>query len=177
MQRLSFGDENDGMVRGAGMGISKRAISSAADSADAYVHGKVREAEQENAAVEASHRTEQMAEKALRYAMRRTNRGLHKRRPESRKKELEEEGSRLVYETAQGAGETGAAGAAKNAEQTKQGIVRKFGKSVNIKRHTGRRNKERQQQPERQRQHKHFFQKQRVSYPLFLGKAVDYWEF
>ena len=127
MQRLSFGDENDGMVRGAGMGISKRAISSAADSADAYVHGKVREAEQENAAVEASHRTEQMAEKALRYAMRRTNRGLHKRRSRiQEEKNWRKEGSRLVYETAQGAGETGAAGAAKNAEQTKQGIVRKF---------------------------------------------------
>lgn len=127
MQRLSFGDENDCMVRGAGMGISKRAISSAVDSADAYVHGKVQEAEQENAAVEASHRTEQMAEKALRYAMCRTNRGLHKRRSRiQEEKNWRKEGSRLVYETAQGAGETGAAGAAKNAEQTKQGILKKF---------------------------------------------------
>ncbi|XBX03599.1 3D domain-containing protein [Enterocloster clostridioformis] len=126
-RRLSFGDENDGMVRGAGMGISKRAISSAVDSADAYVHGKVREAEQENAAVEASHRTEQMAEKALRYAMRRTNRGLHKRRSRiQEEKTWRKEGSRLVYETAQGAGETAAAGAVKNAEQTKQGALRKF---------------------------------------------------
>ena len=126
MRRLSFGDENDGMVRGAGMGISKRAISSAADSADAYVHGKVREAEQENAAVEASHRTEQMAEKALRYAMRRTNRGLHKRRSRiQEEKTWRKEGSRLVYEPAQEMGET-AAGAVKNAEQTKQGVLRKF---------------------------------------------------
>ena len=49
--RLSFGDEESGMVRGAGMGISQRAVSTAADSAAVYVHGKAHEAEQENAAV------------------------------------------------------------------------------------------------------------------------------
>lgn len=86
MQRLSFGDENDGMVRGAGMGISKRAISSAADSADAYVHGKVREAEQENAAVEASHRTEQMAEKPCAMRCAAQTEGCINGVPESRKK-------------------------------------------------------------------------------------------
>ncbi|MFQ6805520.1 MAG: hypothetical protein ACLRT5_12485 [Lachnospiraceae bacterium] len=46
--RLSFGDEESGMVRGAGMGISKKAVSTAAGSAAVYVHGKAHEAEQEN---------------------------------------------------------------------------------------------------------------------------------
>ena len=55
------------MVRGAGMGISKKAVSAAAGSAAVYVHGKAHEAEQENAAVEGTHRAELMAESALRY--------------------------------------------------------------------------------------------------------------
>ena len=54
--RLSFGDEGNDMVRGAGMGISKKAVSAAAGSAAVYVHGKAHEAEQENAAVEGVHR-------------------------------------------------------------------------------------------------------------------------
>mgnify|MGYP000461829670 CR=1 FL=1 len=45
--RLSFGDEDNGIVRGAGMGISKKAVSAAAGSAAVYVHGKANEAEQE----------------------------------------------------------------------------------------------------------------------------------
>lgn len=67
------------MVRGAGMGISKRAISAAAGSAAVYLHGKGHEAEEDNAAVEGSHRAELMAENALRHAMNRTNRGVRKR--------------------------------------------------------------------------------------------------
>lgn len=119
-RRLSFGDEDNGMVRGAGVGISKKAISAAAGSAAVYVHGKTHETEQENAAVEGGHRAELMTENALRYALHRTNRGLHKRDIR-----LQESGSlnmgksRLLYETAKES-------EGKIAEQTKQGILRKF---------------------------------------------------
>lgn len=118
--RLSFGDEDNGMVRGAGVGISKKAISAAAGSAAVYVHGKTHETEQENAAVEGGHRAELMTENALRYALHRTNRGLHKRDIR-----LQESGSlnmgksRLLYETAKES-------EGKIAEQTRQGILRKF---------------------------------------------------
>lgn len=118
--RLSFGDEDNGMVRGAGVGISKKAISAAAGSAAVYVHGKTHETEQENAAVEGGHRAELMTENALRYALHRTNRGLHKRDIR-----LQESGSlnmgksRFLYETAKES-------EGKIAEQIKQGILRKF---------------------------------------------------
>jgi 3D (Asp-Asp-Asp) domain-containing protein len=118
--RLSFGDEESGMVRGAGMGISKKAVSTAAGSAAVYVHGKAHEAEQENAAVEGTHRAELMAESALRYAMHRTSRGLHKRNARLQEAGSMEMGkSRFLYEKAQEAGE-------KTAEQAKKGILRKF---------------------------------------------------
>lgn len=85
--RLSFGDEDGGMARGAGMGITKKAASAAAGSAAVYLHGKGHEAEKDNAALEGSHRAELMAENALRYAMYKTNRGMRGR------------SSRLRYET------------------------------------------------------------------------------
>lgn len=107
--RLSFGDEESSMVRGAGMGISKKAVSAAAGSAAVYVHGKAHEAEQENAAVEGTHRAELMTESALRYAMHRTNRGLHKRN-----NRLQESGAKTAEQ------------AVKSTEQAKQGILQKF---------------------------------------------------
>ena len=123
--RLSFGDEGNGMVRGAGMGISKKAVSAAAGSAAVYVHGKTHEAEQENAAVEGTHRAELMAESALRYAMHRTSRGLHKRNARLQESTSLESSGRLFYETAQEAGGK-TAQAAKGAEQAKKGILQKF---------------------------------------------------
>ena len=124
--RLSFGDEGSGMVRGAGMGISKKAVSAAAGSAAVYVHGKTHEAEQENAAVEGTHRAELMAESALRYAMHRTSRGLHKRNTRLQESVSLERGGRLFYETAQEAGGKAASKAARDAGQAKKGILQKF---------------------------------------------------
>ena len=123
--RLSFGDEGNGMVRGAGRGISKKAVSAAAGSAAVYVHGKAHEAEQENAAVEGAHRAELMTESALRYAMHRTSRGLHKRNTRLQESASLESSGRLFYETAQEAGGK-TAQAAKGAEQAKKGILQKF---------------------------------------------------
>ncbi len=68
--RLSFGDDESGMVYGAGMGIGKKAASAASHSVSDYAHGKVHETEQENPAAEGAHRAEIMAEHSLRYAMR-----------------------------------------------------------------------------------------------------------
>lgn len=124
--RLSFGDEESGMVRGAGMGISKKAVSAAAGSAAVYVHGKTHEAEQENAAVEGTHRAELMTESALRYAMHRTSRGLHKRNTRLQESASLERGGRLFYETAQEAGGKAASKAARDAGQAKKGILQKF---------------------------------------------------
>ena len=125
-KRLSFGDEGNGMVRGAGMGISKKTVSAAAGSAAVYVHGKTHEAEQENTAVEGVHRAELMTESALRYAMHRTSRGLHKRNVRLQEAGSLERGTRsLLYETAQEGGEI-TAQAVKSAEQAKKGILQKF---------------------------------------------------
>ena len=125
--RLSFGDEESGMVRGDGMGISKKVVSAAAGSAAVYVHGKAHEAEQENTAVEGAHRAERMAESALRYVMHRTRRGLHKRNIRLLESRFLEQGTgRFLYETAQEAGKKTAEQAARGAEQTKNGILRKF---------------------------------------------------
>lgn len=67
--RLSFGNDDNGMVHGAGVGITKKVASAAAHSASAYAHGKGHEAEQENTAVEGAHRAELMAEHSLRSAL------------------------------------------------------------------------------------------------------------
>lgn len=123
--RLSFGDEDGGMVRGAGMGITKKAAAVASGSAAVCLHGKSHEAEQENAAVEGSHRAELMAENALRYAMHKTNRGMQKKG--SRLQEASDGGvkSRIQFEAAQEAGKS-AGKCAAEAEQAKKSAIRRF---------------------------------------------------
>ena len=126
VSRLAFGDENDGMVRGVGMGISKRAISAAAGSAAVYLHGKGHEAEEDNAAVEGSHRAELMAENALRHAMNRTNRGVRKR--SSRWQENPADAvtkGRLQFEAVQEAAKSTGRQAAE-MEQAKTSAIRRF---------------------------------------------------
>ncbi|MDO5425161.1 MAG: NlpC/P60 family protein [Eubacteriales bacterium] len=119
--RLSFGDEDGGMVRGAGMGITKKAASAAAGSAAVYLHGKGHEAEQDNAALEGSHRAELMAENALRYAMHKTNRGMRSRNSRLRYDADSMAAGRLQFEAAQETGKHAA-----EAEQAKKRAIRKF---------------------------------------------------
>ena len=57
VSRLSFGDEGDGMVHGAGIGIRNPA-SAVKDAAVTAAHWKTHEEEDENAAVEGAHRAE-----------------------------------------------------------------------------------------------------------------------
>lgn len=126
VSRLAFGDEDTGMVRGAGVGITKKAVSAAAGSAAVYLHGKGHEAEGDNAAVESSHRAELMAENALRHAMNRTNRGARKR--SSRWQESPADAvtkGRLQFEAAQEAAKSTGRQAAE-MEQAKKSAIRRF---------------------------------------------------
>ena len=100
--RLSFGDDENGMVHGAGMGIGKKAASAASHSMSAYAHGRVHEAEQENSAAEGAHRTEIMAEHSLRYAMRSSHRMAQRKLSRWRESPAEEGvKSRLQFEASQ----------------------------------------------------------------------------
>lgn len=126
VSRLSFGDEEGGMVRGAGAGMAKKAASMAAGTASVYLHGKGHEAEQDNAAVEGSHKAELMAENALRYTLHRTNRGLHRRGSRLQEDSIEAaHKSRLQYETVQEAGKSAGKQAAQ-IEQEKKRAIRRF---------------------------------------------------
>ena len=131
--RLSFGDDEIGMVHGAGMGISKKAASAASHSVSAYAHGKVHEAEQDNSAAEGAHRTEVMAEHSLRRAMH-TSRRMMQRKLSRWRESPAEEGikSRLQFEAAQEAAES----VGKQLEETEQAektIRKKFWQKQRIK--------------------------------------------
>lgn len=126
VSRLSFGDEEGGMVRGAGVGMAKKAASMAAGTASVYLHGKGHEAEQDNAAVEGSHKAELMAENALRYTLHRTNRGIHRRGSRLQEDSIEAvQKSRLQYEAVQEAGKSAGKQAAQ-MEQEKKRAIRRF---------------------------------------------------
>lgn len=131
--RLSFGDDESGMVYGAGMGMSKKAASAASHSVSAYAHGKVHEAEQDNSAAEGAHRAEVMAEHSLRRAMH-TSRRMMQRKLSRWKEAPAEEGikSRLQFEAAQEAAES----MGKQLEETEQAgktIRKKFWQKQRIK--------------------------------------------
>ena len=66
--RLSFGDESDGMVHGAGIGIRSSA-SAVKDAAATAAHWKTHEAEDDNAAVEGAHRAELAGENLARKSI------------------------------------------------------------------------------------------------------------
>lgn len=131
--RLSFGDDEGGMVHGAGMGIGKKAASAASHSMSAYAHGKVHEAEQDNSAAEGAHRAEVMAEHSLRNAMR-TSRRMVQRKLSRWRESPEGEGvkSRLQFEASQETAES----IGKQLEKTGQAektIRKKFWQKQRIK--------------------------------------------
>ena len=104
VSRLSFGDEGDDMVHGAGIGIRNPA-SAVKDAAVTAAHWKTHEEEDENAAVEGAHRAELVGESLARKSIYMRER-LKGRKEESRRlKESvldEAERSRLIFETAYG---------------------------------------------------------------------------
>ena len=131
--RLSFGDDESGMVHGAGMGIGKKAASAASHSMSAYAHGRVHEAEQENSAVEGAHRAEVMAEHSLRYAMRSSHRMAQRKLFRWRESPAEEGvKSRLQFEASQ---ETAESAGKQLAEigQTEKNIMKRFWQKQRIK--------------------------------------------
>ena len=101
VSRLSFGDEGDGMVHGAGIGIRNPA-SAVKDAAVTAAHWKTHEEEEDNAAVEGAHRAELAGESLARKSIYMRQR-LKGRREESRRlKESvldEAEKSRLMFES------------------------------------------------------------------------------
>lgn len=123
VSRLSFGDEENGMISGAGMTVAKKTASAAAASVSAYVHGK--ETDEENGALEGADRAEIAGETALRYAFRRSKRRMQyksSRLPEDAERMM---AGRLQFEAANEAGKTAGKHAAE-AEQEKNRAVKRF---------------------------------------------------
>ena len=102
--RLSFGDESDGMVHGAGIGIRSSA-SAVKDAAATAAHWKTHEAEDDNAAVEGAHRTELAGESLARKSIYTRERLKQRREQSKRLKESvldEAEKSGLMFESVYG---------------------------------------------------------------------------
>ena len=97
VSRLSFGDEGDGMVHGAGIGIRNPA-SAVKDAAVTAAHWKTHEEEDENAAVEGAHKAELLGEKTVRYAVSRSSRRLQESLHTERQAEKTAEAGRLQFE-------------------------------------------------------------------------------
>lgn len=102
--RLSFGDEGDGMVHGAGTGIRKSA-SAVKNAAFTVGHWKAHEAEDDNAAVEGAHRMELAGESLARKSIYVRQRLRESRKQSARLTENmldEAENSRLMFDAAYG---------------------------------------------------------------------------
>ena len=102
--RLSFGDESDGMVHGAGIGIRSSA-SAVKDAVATAAHWKTHEAEDDNAAVEGAHRAELAGESLARKSIYTRERLKQRREQSKRLKESvldEAEKSRLMFESVYG---------------------------------------------------------------------------
>lgn len=102
--RLSFGDEGDGMVHGAGTGIRKSA-SAVKNAALTVGHWKAHEAEEDNVAVEGAHRMELAGESLARKSIYVRQRLRESRKQSARLTENmldEAENSRLMFDAAYG---------------------------------------------------------------------------
>lgn len=103
-KRLSFDDEaENGMVHGSGMSLTKRTARAAATEASVFVHGKIHQAEQENAGVESTHKSELVGETALQKAGGALNQRFRNRSSRQRKEETDSgKRSRLKFEGNEG---------------------------------------------------------------------------
>lgn len=102
--RLSFGDEGDGMVHGAGTGIRK-STSAVKNAALTVGHWKAHEAEDDNAAVEGAHRVELAGESLARKSIYVRQRLRERRKQSARLTENmldEAENSSLMFDAAYG---------------------------------------------------------------------------
>ena len=127
--RLSFDDEENGMVRGAGMGIGRKAASAVAGAVAGYVHTKVHSVERENSAVEGAHKAEILGESGIHKVVNRVSQ-RRKDRKSNRRKDIAaaKKERRLKFTPTESAGVAAATGekaaqaaAAKNAAREAQG--------------------------------------------------------
>ena len=124
--RLSFGDESDGMVHGAGVGI-RSPVSAVKDAAVTAAHWKTHEAEDDNAAVEGAHRVELAGESLARKSIYTRERLKQRREQSKRLKESvldEAEKSKLMFESAYGNEAKNAV--KREAEQKKKSALQKL---------------------------------------------------
>lgn len=127
--RLFFDDEENGMVRGAGMGIGRKAASAAAGAAVGYVHTKVHSVERENSAVEGAHKAEILGESGIHKVVNRVSQRRKDRKSNRRKESAAaKKESRLNFTPTESAGAAAATGekaaqaaAAKTAAKEAQG--------------------------------------------------------
>ena len=121
--RLVF-DADDETVRTTG--TVKKAGSAAAGAASIYLHGKAHEAEQENAALEGSHKAELLSESALRSALHKSDRGLRGRNPRLLETSTgTPEMGRVQFESVQETEKTAGRKAAQEA-RAKENAVKRF---------------------------------------------------
>lgn len=119
--RLSFDDEQDGMVHGVGMGIGKRVVSGATSVAVGYAHTKLHEAERDNSAVEGLHQAELLTESSVHKVSGKSN----NRKTESESKrelkqepETESKSGRLSFTAEEGGKETTGTSSVKASKET-----------------------------------------------------------
>ena len=126
--RLSFGDEGDGMVHGAGTGTGIRKSASAVKNAALTVgHWKAHEAEDDNAAVEGAHRMELAGESLARKSIYVRQRLRESRKQSARLTENmldEAENSRLMFNAAYGNQAKNAV--KREADQKKKSVLQKL---------------------------------------------------
>ena len=124
--RLSFGDEGDGMVHGAGTGIRK-STSAVKNAALTVGHWKAHEAEDDNAAVEGAHRVELAGESLARKSIYVRQRLRESRKQSARLTENmldEAENSRLMFDAAYGNQAKNAV--KREADQKKKSVLQKL---------------------------------------------------
>ena len=135
--RLSFDDEENGMVRGAGMGIGRKAASAAAGAVAGYVHKKVHGVERENSAVEGAHKAEILGESGIhkmvnRVSQRRKEQKLSRRKETASAKKNKRlhftptEQADSAAATGEKAAQTAAAKTAAKEAQDKTSILNRF---------------------------------------------------
>ena len=100
--RLNFGDEENGMVKGQGTGVGRKAVTGAVSVSAGYLRGKLRDESDDNAGVDSASAGEQAAEDAarsLREAQIRSNRtsGRRSRLKLSEEEQMAEAGTRLKF--------------------------------------------------------------------------------
>ena len=171
--RLSFGDEGDGMVHGAGTGIRK-STSAVKNAALTVGHWKAHEAEDDNAAVEGAHRVELAGESLARKSIYVRQRLRESRKQSARLTENmldEAENSRLMFDAAYGNQAKNAV--KREADQKKKSALQKLLQKNVIKSSTGRQKKVKKPKMRQSHQHKDLQKKQKMQSKWWRHKTKE----